>query len=121
MSDPIEDTLADRQKSYGHPYDNFQVADQLHQDISKHFPDTGEEEFDRCLRQYLFYLASKLARLAKSPKHRDSYHDIGGYSRCMEMVLDRTDSTFESTSTIDVRIATGTYKDPSKHAGWEPK
>lgn len=67
---------------YGHPADDFAVAARL------------MAEFDHVdppqVRHALRMICVKLARLANTPGHLDSYIDIAGYARTAVMCLDRT-------------------------------
>lgn len=76
-----------RGASYGHPYDDFGRAAQIKEAVSS-CPDPR-------IRHVLEMIGVKLARLAQTPNHLDSWIDIAGYARTAVMVLDRQQMTKE--------------------------
>lgn len=70
-----------RGEVYGCPRDDFRVASAL----MSHFDDVEPVEVRHALRM----ICVKLARIANTPDHIDSYVDIVGYARCAVMVLDK--------------------------------
>ena len=70
----------DRGDVYGHPLDDFYRVDLIKQAVA-HCKDPE-------IRHALEMVGVKLCRIAETPDHIDSMIDIGGYARCMAMLLD---------------------------------
>jgi len=59
----------------------------LRRDYARHHP--GEKEMDDNSIHYLWDICNKLCRLACTPNHIDSWHDIAGYATRVEETLKR--------------------------------
>ncbi len=78
-------TITERRGAvYGHPADDFAIAASL----MSHFDHVQPP----ALRHALRLICVKMARLAASPTHLDSYVDVVGYARTAVMVMQRGDS-----------------------------
>lgn len=74
-------TITERRgEVYGHPAKDFSIA----ADLMRHFDHVEPP----ALRHALRMICVKLARLATTPTHLDSYVDIVGYARTAVMVMD---------------------------------
>lgn len=71
----------DRGANYGHPADQFDRAQKM--------KDVIAECDDPLVREALEMIAVKISRLIETPDHLDSVIDIGGYARCIAMIIDR--------------------------------
>lgn len=71
----------DRGGVYGHPADDFAKVVAMAEGI-KDCPDP-------LIKHVLYMLSVKMARLAKTPDHLDSWIDVAGYARCAVMILER--------------------------------
>jgi len=69
-----------RGRVYGPPVTNFERIQALKAAV-RDCPDPA-------IREALEMCCIKMARLVETPSHIDSINDIGGYARCMAMVLD---------------------------------
>lgn len=85
-------TSNDRNKTYGHPKDNFEMIARLwdayidHRRIAwkRENPSEGFQIEAHDVAQ--MFILTKVARLANTPGHRDSLVDIAGYARTAEML-----------------------------------
>lgn len=66
---------------YGHPADDFGRLSKMAEGIA--------DCKDETIRHALYMILAKVARLAHTPDHLDSWIDIAGYARTGVMVLDR--------------------------------
>jgi hypothetical protein len=95
--DAVQSLTADRGAVYGHPLDHFPVTRKMSDTwidarmwaINK-TPDRGvglDHRQEQAIRHAVYMICDKLARLATSPTHEDSWRDIQGYARTALMVL----------------------------------
>ena len=77
----------DREKVYGHPWDDFSRTATMWSVILSKILLPGKEISP--FHVALMMTCLKLSRLVASPLHRDSIVDAAGYLGCGERVLDR--------------------------------
>lgn len=83
----IEATLAERQAQYGCFEDVAFVTENI-MDILGRVRTNGLNELPYPHRMALYMIASKMARIVNGDfNHKDSWHDIGGYSKLIEDLL----------------------------------
>ena len=83
----IEATLAERQAQYGCFEDVAFVTENIMATLSK-VRSNGLTDLPHTHRMALYMIASKMARIANGDfNHKDSWHDIGGYSKLIEDLL----------------------------------
>lgn len=96
MTDPVALTT-ERGKDYGPPLRDFDLVQRLFRMLMEHKSHSPKVEcdpsYDNAHRHVLYMLCVKLARLAHSPRHLDSMHDIAGYARTLEMCLSSANNT----------------------------
>ena len=86
LSDPIEETIAKRDESYGKYEDQAGISMDLI-DIMINSPNWYD--IDKAKRQSLMMIQLKIGRLLNgNPNHTDSWHDIGGYAKLAEDTCD---------------------------------
>jgi hypothetical protein len=81
-------TSGDRNKSYGHPLDDYNCTGALFTALLQH---AGKLKAGAVIEPELaqvLMIAVKLSRLSGNLTHRDSLIDIAGYARTIEMTLD---------------------------------
>lgn len=82
LQEVIQTITGPRQKDYGHPEDNLGCTAELMQaylqGAARARGHTNLEGYDVAVLMILV----KVARLAESPKHKDSWLDIAGYVAC---------------------------------------
>lgn len=76
----------DRQKVYGHPYDDFGRIAQMTRPIIEA---VVNGKLDGKLGHALYMQCVKICRLMETPDHEDSIVDIHGYANTYEMVLEK--------------------------------
>ena len=76
----------DRQKVYGHPYDDFGRIAQMTRPIVEA---VVSGKLDGKLGHALYMQCVKICRLIETPDHMDSIVDIHGYANTYEMVLEK--------------------------------
>lgn len=80
----IEATLAERQAQYGCFEDVAFVTENIMAVLSK-VRTNGLNDLPHTHRMALYMIASKMARIVNGDfNHKDSWHDIGGYSKLVE-------------------------------------
>ena len=84
-------TSKDRQAVYGHPIDDFTKVARLAEPIL-------ESDLDPRLKHALYMIQVKVARLLKTPNHRDSIVDIAGYANTYGMVLEKLEESKEENN-----------------------
>jgi hypothetical protein len=77
----VQKVTQERGQVYGHPADDFAKAAKIKEAVAS-CPDP-------LLRHCLEMIGVKLARLAQTPEHLDSWIDVFGYARCAVMIMDR--------------------------------
>ena len=83
----IEATLAERQAQYGCFEDVAFVTENIMAVLSK-VRTNGLNDLPHTHRMALYMIASKMARIVNGDfNHKDSWHDIGGYSKLIEDLL----------------------------------
>lgn len=83
----IEETLGERQKTYG---DFTDVAHRAQTIKAAMRSSKGWNLMASCQRESLEMIANKLARILEGDKnHADSWHDIAGYAQLVVKYLDR--------------------------------
>ena len=83
----IEATLAERQAQYGCFEDVAFVTENIMATLSK-VRSNGSTDLPHPHRMALYMIASKIARIVNGDhNHKDSWHDIGGYSKLIEDLL----------------------------------
>jgi hypothetical protein len=84
-------TSTDRNKTYGHPRENFHTTARLwdaYLDQRRKSHERSDEEYEFCVTPQdvaLMMVLVKIARLANMPGHKDSLVDAAGYIRTAEM------------------------------------
>lgn len=83
----IEATLAERQSTYGNFEDVAFVTENI-MSILAQVRVNGLNELPHTHRMALYMIASKMARIVNGDfNHLDSWHDIGGYSKLIEKLI----------------------------------
>ena len=83
----IEATLAERQSTYGSFEDVAFVTENIMSVLGK-VRVNGLSELPSTHRMALYMIASKMARIVNGDfNHLDSWHDIGGYSKLIEKLI----------------------------------
>ncbi len=83
----IEATLAERQAQYGCFEDVAFVTENIMATLSK-VRSNGLTDLPHTHRMALYMICSKIARIVNGDyNHKDSWHDIGGYSKLIEDLL----------------------------------
>lgn len=86
----LEKTLEERGSVYGDFRDQATIAQQL-KDTMRKFE--GWDDMGPHHKEALDMIQHKVARLINGdPNHQDSWHDIGGYAKCVEDRLPKQDT-----------------------------
>lgn len=84
----IDETLAERQAQYGCFEDVAFVTESIMGILSK-VRGNGLQDLPHPHRMALYMIASKMARIVNGDfNHLDSWHDIGGYAKLIEKLID---------------------------------
>ena len=86
MTDSVDETLIARGARYG----AFQEHARITQNVKRAMHDTdGWDALDDHHREALDMLAHKIGRILNGdPNYADSWHDISGYSRLVEKIIE---------------------------------
>lgn len=81
----IDETLSDRERTYG----AFRQLAKLSQDLKSVMRNSESwEELSDDKKESLDMIVHKIARILNGdPNYKDSWHDIGGYARLVEIDL----------------------------------
>lgn len=82
-----DQVLEQRGTVYGDFYDGVSLEAVILENIKDRYRKTHGKELDPVYVIYLSKIAMKLSRLAVSPSHIDSWTDIAGYARLVELQL----------------------------------
>lgn len=87
-SKSIDATLAERQSQYGSFEDVAFVTENIMATLAK-VRSNGLHDLPHTHRMALYMIASKMARIVNGDfNHLDSWHDIGGYSKLIEDLIE---------------------------------
>lgn len=76
----IRETQEERGKTYGEFKDHMQATSVIMEELRKVNLLKDEEGFDPKFEVALFYMVTKMVRLATSPDHEDSALDLSSYA-----------------------------------------
>ena len=76
----VEDTLSERGKNYGDYKGGCDCRVKLMEALTDRFTQIHGMEMPQKIPRYLHDIVNKLSRLASTPDHVDSWHDIAGYA-----------------------------------------
>lgn len=82
-----DQVLEQRGTVYGDFYDGVSLEAVILENIKDRYRNAHGKEIDPIYVIYLSKIAMKLSRLAVSPTHIDSWTDIAGYARLVELQL----------------------------------
>jgi len=82
-----DQVLEQRGTVYGDFYDGVSLEAVILENIKGRYRNAHGKEIDPIYVIYLSKIAMKLSRLAVSPTHIDSWTDIAGYARLVELQL----------------------------------
>lgn len=100
---PIQETLDQRGQVYGsYPTGSLLRARLmgLCKDLYKQVYATSMEPV---LRVYIYDIINKASRLATTPRHQDTWHDICGYARLISLVMQQGDSQNPTARPADLQ------------------
>lgn len=80
----IEETLGKRSPVYGPYGGQIMVRNKLMKIMTDSYYELHGVPMDDRSEQYLWDIVNKLSRIAASPDHLDSWHDIQGYAKLIE-------------------------------------
>ncbi len=83
----IDNTLKKRNSKYGSYEDGVIMTL-----IKCHYRNVNEVDMDQISESMISDVVNKLVRIAVTPTHIDSWHDIQGYSKLIENYLRRTNA-----------------------------
>jgi hypothetical protein len=80
----LEDTLASRASVYGDYIGGVRLRAILMASIKSRYKEIHKKEMSQIYEEYFRDIVQKLSRLAVTPDHIDSWHDIAGYAKLVE-------------------------------------
>lgn len=88
--DEVDKTRVKRQNVYGPYHEGVQLRSNLQRLMRDAYEQHHGVPLPESADQYFWDIFNKLARLAISPYHLDSWHDISGYTRNIEESIKQT-------------------------------
>jgi hypothetical protein len=82
-----DQVLEQRGEVYGDFFEGVSLEAVILESIKDRYRKTHDKEMDPVHVIYLSKIAMKLSRIAVSPTHLDSWTDIAGYARLVELQL----------------------------------
>ena len=99
----INDTLSEREAIYGDYSSGVKLREDIMTLIKTEFKNShGGQEMQLVHQGYIFDIVTKLRRIAVSPDHLDSWHDLQGYARLVEIALSKPPKV--SVPSLDERL-----------------
>lgn len=86
----LDKTLSQRGPIYGPYGDQIKVRRDLLEVMKKAYKKQNGKRMPKVYREYIWDLVNKMSRIATSPNHIDSWHDIQGYAKLVENDLVNT-------------------------------
>ena len=83
----IEETLEERGKVYGDYKGGSELRADIMEIIELRYMAVHGKNMDKLMKVYIYDIVNKLSRLAVTPDHRDTWHDIAGYAKLVEEAL----------------------------------
>lgn len=83
----VEKTLAERGSNYGDYARGVQARAAVMYALKLVYKDHHNEEMPDTAQGMIWDIVNKLCRIAVTPDHLDSWHDIQGYARLAEIAL----------------------------------
>ena len=114
-----DDVLKQRGAIYGDFFEGITCEAQLLSILENRY----RQQYNECMpRHYYLYfskIAMKLSRLSISPDHIDSWTDIAGYARLVEIQLTKeSTSNAKSTEVTNAPVATNAYNPKIWEKAW---
>ena len=83
----VEETIEGRGKEYGTYKGGITFRTEMFKLIQRRYKDT--HDMDMTIEQLSLFMdiVMKIGRLATTPDHQDSWHDLAGYATLMDKVL----------------------------------
>ena len=88
----IDNTLEKRNSKYGSYEDGVILRVDIMTLIKCHYRSINVIDMDPLIESMISDVVNKLVRIAVTPTHIDSWHDIQGYSKLIENYLRRTNA-----------------------------
>jgi len=83
----VENTLSGRGAVYGDYKGGLKFRRDILHLISARYEEVNNKPIPQEQEQYFLDVIGKMSRLAVSPEHTDSWHDLAGYALLIEKVL----------------------------------
>lgn len=86
----VEDTLKERGEIYGDYKNGILFRTEMKKLIYNRFEQVHGRKMSISQQEFFSDTIMKLSRLAVTPNHKDSWHDLAGYAKLMEDAIDDT-------------------------------
>jgi len=114
-----DDVLKQRGAIYGDFFEGITCEAQLLSILENRYRQQYNERMPRHYYLYFSKIAMKLSRLSISPDHIDSWTDIAGYARLVEIQLTKeSTSNVKSTEVTNAPVATNAYNPKIWEKAW---
>jgi hypothetical protein len=88
----LDETLSSRKAVYGKYYDQVILRADLMKLMTEAYKANHNQDMPEVYYGYIWDIMNKMSRIAVSPNHIDSWHDVQGYAkRVEESITERSD------------------------------
>jgi len=105
-----DQVLEQRGEVYGDFFEGISLEAVILENIKDRYRKQHKQEMDPVYVIYLSKIAMKLSRLAVSPRHMDSWTDIAGYARLVEIQLTKEMKNAKSQKRTNAASSTDAHK-----------
>ena len=100
---PIQETLDQRGQVYGSYPTGSLLRARLMGLCKDLYKTVYSSSMEPVIRVYIYDIINKVSRLATTPRHQDTWHDICGYARLISLVMQQDNDTHPEAHPADIQ------------------